>query len=120
MGPQDQPDFLNMACQLQTGLQPLQLLALCKQIEADLGRLPGERWGPRLIDLDILLFDDLILETEKLQIPHPGLPERPFVMLPLTELVPGWLVPGCDKTVQQLAARCSSGDISRWKPGTEP
>lgn len=119
MGPQDQPDFLNMACQLQTSLQPLQLLELCKQLEADLGRLPGERWGPRLIDLDILLFGEQFLQQDELSIPHPGLSERAFVLLPLTELVPGWRVPGCNKTVQQLAASCSSDDISRWKPGTE-
>jgi 2-amino-4-hydroxy-6-hydroxymethyldihydropteridine diphosphokinase len=90
-GVQDQPEFLNGAVEIETELEPPALLAAVKEIETKLGRVPSYRWGPRLIDIDILLYDRLRWESPELTIPHPGLLERPFVMEPLAELAPAAL-----------------------------
>jgi 2-amino-4-hydroxy-6-hydroxymethyldihydropteridine diphosphokinase len=85
-GLSEQPAFLNMAVELETGLGPIELLALLKKIEKDMGRQETVKWGPRIIDLDILLYDDITLNTEALVIPHPFMHEREFVLGPLAEL----------------------------------
>jgi 2-amino-4-hydroxy-6-hydroxymethyldihydropteridine diphosphokinase len=85
-GKTDQPDFLNMAVLLNTSLAPLQLLALCQQIEATGGREREERWGPRTLDIDIIAIDDLVLDDETLTLPHPRARERAFVLIPLAEI----------------------------------
>lgn len=82
----DQPEFLNAVVLLETKLSPYDLLAALAAIERRLGRTDGERWGPRVIDLDILLYDDLTLDEESLRVPHPHLAERAFVLVPLAEL----------------------------------
>ena len=87
-GVQDQPEFLNGVVEIETDLDPTELLAAVKAIEKALGRLPAYRWGPRLIDIDILLYDRLRWESPELTIPHPGILERPFVREPLAELAP--------------------------------
>lgn len=87
-GVQDQPVFLNGVVEVDTELDPAALLAAIQQIERDLGRTPTYRWGPRVIDIDILLYDRLRWSTPELTIPHPGLLERPFVTEPLAELAP--------------------------------
>jgi 2-amino-4-hydroxy-6-hydroxymethyldihydropteridine diphosphokinase len=87
-GVEDQPDFLNAVVEATTDLDPPTLLAAVKEIETNLGRTPSYRWGPRLIDIDILLYDRLHWESPELTIPHPGLLERPFVTEPLAELAP--------------------------------
>ena len=87
-GVQDQPEFLNGVVQIETELDPPALLAAVKEIETALGRVPTYRWGPRVIDIDILLYDRLRWESPELTIPHPGILERPFVMEPLAELAP--------------------------------
>ena len=87
-GVQDQPEFLNGVVEIATDLDPTELLAAVKAIEKALGRLPAYRWGPRLIDIDILLYDRLRWESPELTIPHPGILERPFVREPLAELAP--------------------------------
>jgi 2-amino-4-hydroxy-6-hydroxymethyldihydropteridine diphosphokinase len=87
-GVQDQPDFLNGVAEVETELSPPELLAVVKRIEQDLGRVTTFRWGPRLIDIDILLYDRLRWNTPELTIPHPGILERAFVMEPLAELAP--------------------------------
>jgi dihydropteroate synthase/2-amino-4-hydroxy-6-hydroxymethyldihydropteridine diphosphokinase len=84
----DQPPFLNMAVAARTSLEPRALLRLLQQIERDLGRLPAERWGPRLIDIDLLFYDDLVIEEADLVVPHPRLHERAFVLVPLVEIAP--------------------------------
>jgi 2-amino-4-hydroxy-6-hydroxymethyldihydropteridine diphosphokinase len=84
----EQPGFLNAVAELRTGLEPEDLLRACKRIEAELGRIPRERWGPREIDLDLLLFGDRELRTATLTLPHPLILERPFVWEPLAELAP--------------------------------
>ncbi len=90
----DQPDFLNLCVQIETSLEPVALLRVCKQIEADLGRKPRKRWGPREIDADILLMEGVEMETPELTIPHPRLSLRRFVLEPLSELVPDWELDG--------------------------
>lgn len=87
-GKTDQPDFCNAVALLDTRLEPRGLLAELKRLETELGRTPGERWGPRLIDLDILTYGDLILDEPDLQIPHPRLYERAFALVPLAEVDP--------------------------------
>lgn len=99
----DQPDFLNMAAQGATALQPVELLDTLKYIERIMGRQPTIRYGPRLIDLDILLYDDLVLQTERLEIPHPRMAERAFVLIPLQEIAPDRVHPRLHRTIRKLA-----------------
>ena len=87
-GMADQPEFLNLVALVSTTRDPRGMLAACGDVEEELGRVRRERWGPRVIDVDILLFDDLQLEEEDLIIPHPRMLEREFVMVPLLELQP--------------------------------
>jgi 2-amino-4-hydroxy-6-hydroxymethyldihydropteridine diphosphokinase len=89
-----QPDFLNLVALADTTRDPRGVLSACGEVEDKIGRVRGERWGPRLIDVDILLFDDLELEEEGLVIPHPRMFERDFVMVPLLELRPDLSPPG--------------------------
>ncbi len=102
VGYADQPDFLNMVVAAETELEPLQLLLALKQIEADMGRETTFLNGPRPIDIDIVFYDDLIFEDERLQIPHPRLRGRGFVLAPLAELTPGYVHPGFGLTVEDL------------------
>jgi 2-amino-4-hydroxy-6-hydroxymethyldihydropteridine diphosphokinase len=90
----DQPAFLNQALQAETDLPPLDLLTYLKDLEAQLGRMPNFRYGPRLIDIDILLYDDLVLSLPGLEIPHPRLAERAFILVPLVDLAPDLRYPG--------------------------
>jgi 2-amino-4-hydroxy-6-hydroxymethyldihydropteridine diphosphokinase len=87
-GPVEQPNYLNMVIEIATALPPEELLRLCKEIEKQQGRVPGERWGPRPLDIDILLYDDRSIHTESLTVPHPRMWERAFVLHPLADLAP--------------------------------
>ena len=89
-GVTDQPDFVNAAIALETDLTPRELLVDLKGIEAELGREPGARWGPRIIDLDILTYDDAVMNEPELTIPHPHLHERAFALVPLAEIDPSF------------------------------
>ncbi|MCC4588868.1 2-amino-4-hydroxy-6-hydroxymethyldihydropteridine diphosphokinase [Xanthomonas melonis] len=95
-GREDQPDFINAVAQLRTGLAPLQLLDALLGIEQAFGRerRAGERWGPRTLDLDLLLYADQVLDLPRLQVPHPHLHARAFALLPLAELAPEAIIPG--------------------------
>ncbi len=84
----DQPDFLNAAAEIRTIREPRDFLQLCLQTERELKRVRAERWGPRAIDIDILLFNDFIVKEEGLEIPHPRIAERAFVLVPLAEIAP--------------------------------
>jgi 2-amino-4-hydroxy-6-hydroxymethyldihydropteridine diphosphokinase len=100
-GVRDQDDFLNQVLEVETALEPAALLEACKLVERDVGRTPSPRWGPREIDIDVLLYDDLQLATERLTVPHPGLGERAFVLAPLCELAPDLRPPGQAWTVAE-------------------
>lgn len=100
----DQPRYLNAVLCARTTLTPLALLAFIKSIERALGRSDGPRFGPRPIDLDILLFDTLQIDTPELTIPHPRMAERPFVLTPLAEIAPELVPPGWDINIGALAA----------------
>ena len=93
-GVTDQPDFLNVCVKIETDLAPHALLAVCKGIEESLGRQARRRWGPREIDIDILMMAGVDIDTPKLAIPHPRMAERRFVMDPLAELAPDWEIDG--------------------------
>jgi len=106
-GVADQPRFINMAVEAETDLAPENLLTALKDIEAAMGRTDAVRWGPRVIDLDILFYDDLVVDTAELKIPHPYLHERMFVLGPLSDIVPDKVYPALGKTVKELFDRLS-------------
>jgi len=99
----DQPRFLNMTLRGHTTLDPHALLAVLKRIERDMGRAAGPRYGPRAIDLDLLLYDSLALASVDLIIPHPRMAERPFVLVPLAEIAPELVPPGWNRSIGTLA-----------------
>jgi 2-amino-4-hydroxy-6-hydroxymethyldihydropteridine diphosphokinase len=101
-GKKDQPRFINMAVEIETNLKPQGLLLLLKEIENNMGRVYTTRWGPRLIDLDILLYEDLVITEEELQIPHPRMHERAFVLQPLAEICPEKVHPLLHKRIDEL------------------
>ncbi len=112
VGGPSQPDYLNGAAILQVQLSPQQLLKILLEIEQEFGRVRQERWGPRTLDLDILLFDDLIVETPDLQIPHPRMTQRAFVLVPLAEIAPDWIEPVTGEPISQLAQKLDSSEVS--------
>jgi 2-amino-4-hydroxy-6-hydroxymethyldihydropteridine diphosphokinase len=101
-GVKDQPKFINMAVEVETDKKPEELLRVLKEIEKEIGRTETTKWGPRVIDLDILFYDDLILKTPVLEIPHPLLQERDFVLKPLSEIAPDKKHPVSGKTVKEM------------------
>ena len=107
----DQPDFLNLCLAAKTDLSPAEVLTFVKSLEVALGREPAERWGPRLIDIDLLFYANQIIETEKLTIPHPGLAERVFVLRPLADIAPEFVHPVLNETIADLAARVADQEI---------
>ena len=109
-----QPNYVNGCAILETKLLPEDLLQILLKIEQQFGRIRQERWGPRILDLDILLYGDLILEMPNLTIPHPRMNERAFVLVPLAEIVPHWIEPLSGQTILQLSQAIDcSGIINR-------
>ena len=100
----DQPNFLNLVAAYETTLSPADLLAACKTVEEEVGRVASYRWGPRLIDIDVLLYGDRVVDSAEpdLQIPHPRMAQRAFVLVPLAEVIPDRVVPPGSWTVQRL------------------
>jgi len=105
-GKTDQPAFLNQVLEVQTALTPEQVLPSINAIEQELGRVRQEHWGARVIDIDILFYDNLVLQTQRLTIPHPQLHLRRFTLLPLAELAPELVHPVLGKSIKELLEEC--------------
>jgi len=115
MGPSDQPDYVNAVARLRTSLAPLALLDALQSIEQAHQRTrDGQHWGPRTLDLDVLLYGDREIDDDRLKIPHPGLHERAFVIYPLLEIAGDIDIPG-HGGLEMLAARCPRGELSRME-----
>jgi GTP cyclohydrolase-4 len=120
VGYEAQPNFINIACTGSTELQPDELLRFVKQVEQRMGRLSTFRYGPRLIDIDILTYDDLALEQPGLVIPHPRMDERAFVLAPLAEIAPDLRHPVSGLTVQEMLALVDRSGVWPAARGLEP
>jgi 2-amino-4-hydroxy-6-hydroxymethyldihydropteridine diphosphokinase len=106
IGKTDQPKFLNAAMEIETILAPEELFDEVKAIEMRMKRSGEERWGPREIDIDILVYDGLVFDSERLKVPHPALEERKFVLVPLCEIAPDLVHPVNGMTMGELLAAC--------------
>jgi 2-amino-4-hydroxy-6-hydroxymethyldihydropteridine diphosphokinase len=112
----DQADFLNMVVEINTSYEPLQLLHCTQTIQKDAGRKNDIRWGPRTLDLDILLYNQENIEMEQLIVPHPRMYERGFVIVPLKEINSGLYFPSIDKSVEQVYKELSDKEgVRLWK-----
>jgi len=111
----DQPKFLNQVVKVDTYVGPEQLLKHLKRLEIALGRVPSFQNGPRLIDIDILFYDNMILNTPLLVIPHPQMHERAFVLMPLNDIAPALSHPGIGKTVSEMLVSCDTTGISVYE-----
>lgn len=105
----EQPWFLNCVVRVETALAPEDLLEACKGIEEQVGRRPGKRFGPRVLDIDILLYEDEVVDTEDLKIPHPRMEERRFVLIPLLEIAPRVVEPRGGRPVAEMLERLDEG-----------
>ena len=109
-GVTDQPDFLNAVAEIETEKSPPELLQVLLQTEKEMGRRRTRRWGERNIDLDLLLYDDRIIDLPDLKVPHPDMQNRDFVLRPLAQIAPGTLHPVLGKTIGQLLEELKPGD----------
>ena len=120
LGYSDQPWFLNMVVEIETNLEPLQLLQVTQQIEQELGRKKTFYWGPRTIDIDILSYHDIIFDHPKLNVPHRQLHLRQFVLLPLQEIAACFVHPDLKKNINQLLTDCrNTAEVNRFMDGKQ-
>lgn len=111
VGYEQQAWFMNIVAEIQTDLEPYALLALCNEVEKKLKRERNLRWGPRTIDIDILLYEDFESNTDKLTIPHPRMVDRAFVMIPLQEVAPDMILQG--KSIEEIVRNLSNQEIRK-------
>lgn len=120
VGPADQPDFINAVARLETRLSPLALLDQLQALEQRHGRVRGQRWGPRTLDLDLLLFDEQHLVTPRLTLPHPEMTRRAFVLVPLAEIAPSLVLPDGRDIASLTAALSDETPPTRMPPKVLP
>jgi 2-amino-4-hydroxy-6-hydroxymethyldihydropteridine diphosphokinase len=113
VGGPEQPCFLNAAAAIETSLSASDLLAVIRSIEIESGRKKTVRWGPRVLDIDILLYGDTVLKSDTLTVPHPGMHERAFVLVPLADIAPDALHPVFGTTVSQLLSSVDTSGIRK-------
>lgn len=106
-GLKHQPDFYNQVLRIETFHRPKMLLTQLLAIEKSMGRVRVKKWGPRIIDIDLLFYDQEVLDTPELQLPHPGIPHRKFTLLPLCEVAPDFVHPVSGKTIRTLLEECT-------------
>jgi 2-amino-4-hydroxy-6-hydroxymethyldihydropteridine diphosphokinase len=114
----DQDDFLNCAVEILTTLNPIELLDVCMRIENTLERRRIIKWGPRTVDLDILFYGDLLMDSEKLSIPHPLLHERGFVLAPLMDIAPDKIHPALKISIRELHKNADCSGVALYSPKT--
>lgn len=110
-----QPDYLNGCATLQTSLSALELLTTLQAIEAAFGRVRQQRWGARTLDLDLLLYGSQIVDTPVLQVPHPLMNERAFVLVPLAEIAPDWREPRTGRSIAHLRDELEYAGVEQWR-----
>ena len=110
-GVTDQPQFLNGVCQVRTCMEPLELLHTLLDIEQEMGRVRLRHWGERNIDLDLLLYEDVLMDTPELKLPHPDMQNRDFVLLPMAEIAPELKHPTLGKSISELVICLSAREL---------
>ncbi|MCL1804533.1 MAG: 2-amino-4-hydroxy-6-hydroxymethyldihydropteridine diphosphokinase [Clostridiales bacterium] len=119
VGYEEQPDFYNMVVRAATDLAPLELLGICREAEEEQRRERTIRWGPRTLDVDILLYDDLVMDTQELTLPHPRMGERAFVLGPLGDMDPGLLNKlGLPHLIKGIVLQIPAADVRMMIAGT--
>jgi 2-amino-4-hydroxy-6-hydroxymethyldihydropteridine diphosphokinase len=116
VGGPPQPSYLNAVVEVDTELDPRELLEVCQRVEADLGRVREERWGPRVVDIDVLTYEDRRIDEPQLQVPHPRMHERAFVLVPLLELVADPALPGDRKLAEVRLGTEALGGVRPFAP----